>query len=738
VSNPATQEGALATGFVAFVLLLQLAFAVSLAPVPGQEPSGTVTLTLRLADGRRQFRPGETIPIELEFSSAIPKRFSVDGATYDRSGRLTIDEFTIDRIDEVTDPTLDYFAAAGGSIGGGLRSIGVLGEKPFIVKLELNDWFRFEKTGVYRLSVKSRRVTDETVTPHTVFPVESNTVSFEILARDPDWEASELEAARQAVDAKSALFGARPGCRKMRFLATETAAAEMIRRYGTDPEQGCDFDYIVGLFGVANRAAVVQWMEEGLRTPEHAVTASYLRTLSTLSVYLQHPELRPAQTRTTKGHLVPGGELSKRPELLDAALSAYVEIVNDALPDKTERARAITLTELRVLPSRSLSSAASSRDRLAAVFLDLPAERQLNLLAYEWQSIAGPAMLPVLRRLVNANPSDPPSLPDVALRRLAQLAPAEARSLILREIQRPRRGATLKTLGTLPDAELPDLDDVLAGNFESSKSEISAALVQRYATKKVAPRILASTEPLIGRLACAQQASILVYFLRVDETLGAMLLDRALASRATGCWRALDMIADVRMSPALEARAISDLDNPDPESARAAIRALGRHGSPSAREPLRAAFQRWHVRWNGHADELEYSRALERPNAGQAMVEDEFRQAMGAGQGWLMRATDLRELQALCVTDNCRQQTGYMIHENDTQIILRRIDEPDESGIDLAQYRFTSLVALEAMLVKYPRGTAFSVQRSANETAEVTGAIAELTKFAASQGLSIK
>jgi hypothetical protein len=38
---------------------------------------------------------------------------------------------------------------------------------------------------------------------------------------------------------------------------------------------------------------------------------------------------------------------------------------------------------------------------------------------------------------------------------------------MLREIQKPRPGATLKTLGRLPDPELPELDEALAANFEA-------------------------------------------------------------------------------------------------------------------------------------------------------------------------------------------------------------------------------------------------------------------------------
>jgi hypothetical protein len=722
-----------------FVVFAQSATTPLPSAVPQPQSDSLIRLTLRIPDGRRQFRPGEIIPIELEFSSAAPKRFTVDGATYDRSGRLTIDEFAIDRIDDVSDPMLDYFGSIGGYIGGGIRGMGVLGEKPFTVKLELNEWFRFDKPGRYTLAVKSRRVTDESVTPNAAVPVESHAVSFEILPRDATWEAAELESARRIIGAKQPPLGARAGCRMMRFLGTEAAAMEMIRRYGADIDQGCDFDYMAGLFSAADRAAVVRAMEDGLRAPDQAVTGSYLRTLSTLSVYLQHPEFRPTQTRETKGRLIAGGELSRRSDLIEAAMSAYGDILTAATQDKTGRARAITLAEALALAQRQPSArSAAARDQLAAGFLDLPIERQINLLEYQWRTLAGPAMLPVLRRLIAAAPTDAPSAADLALRRLAQLAPDEARPLILREIQNPRRGATLKTLGSLRDADLPDLDDALAANFEASNSEIHAALVQRYATRKVAPRILASAGDKIGVMACSQQSSILAYFLRVDEATGSTVLDRAMTSRATGCWRSLNEIAALRMTPVVQTRAIADLDNSDPDVVIAAIQTLGQHGSPAALEPLRIAFQRWHATWADRAAELAYSRAVERPNARQAMIEDSFRQAIGTGRGWLVHASELRELQSLCVTDNCRTQTGHMIHEEDTRIMLWGINEPDESHIELAQYRFTSIAALKEKLARYPRGTAFILQRSANDTGNVTAAISELMAFAASQGLSIK
>jgi len=49
------------------------------------------------------------------------------------------------------------------------------------------------------------------------------------------------------------------------------------------------------------------------------------------------------------------------------------------------------------------------------------------------------------------------------------------------------------------------------------------------------------------------------------------------------------------MTPAVEARAIADLDNPDADAVISAIQTLGRYGSPAALEPLRSAFQRWNA-----------------------------------------------------------------------------------------------------------------------------------------------
>ena len=89
-------------------------------------------------------------------------------------------------------------------------------------------------------------------------------------------------------------------------------------------------------------------------------------------------------------------------------MSAYGDIVTAALPDKTGRARAITLAEAPAWTPRQPAPSAAARDQLAAAFLDLPVERQATLLEYQWRTVKGPAMLPALRRLAAAPPTGAP------------------------------------------------------------------------------------------------------------------------------------------------------------------------------------------------------------------------------------------------------------------------------------------------------------------------------------------
>ena len=69
-----------------------------------KNPEGLL-FTVRLKDNRKQFHLGEVITLELSFAAIKPETFTLDAATYDRSGRLHSDGFALDQRENAVDPS---------------------------------------------------------------------------------------------------------------------------------------------------------------------------------------------------------------------------------------------------------------------------------------------------------------------------------------------------------------------------------------------------------------------------------------------------------------------------------------------------------------------------------------------------------------------------------------------------------------------------------------------------------
>ena len=352
-------------------------------------------------------------------------------------------------------------------------------------------------------------------------------------------------------------------------------------------------------------------------------------------------------------------------------------------------------------------------------------------------------MLPVLRTLVAKGAAVNEPFGDVALLRLYQLAPDEGRARILKDIATPSRGVTLKTLGSLPARELRDLDDRLASNVESADDfeefAIRAELLQRYASAAVAPRVLASVRDKLGTLACQPKAALLAYFLRVDPTLGAELLNAALAVRQrTGCYTSVLLdVARLYMSPVLESSAIAHLDDPSLTVAANAAEMLGAYGSAAARAPLLAAFERWHAAWAGRADEVRPRHTEPPSQAEQSMVEYRLFETLAKGRGWVAGTRDVEALRDLCVTDNCLNSAKSMLAQTDNGRIDVSVRDGDEAFVSIAQYQLESISQLEAKLALYPAGSAFHLTVTAPSPPIAAAVEERIRRAARARGIRI-
>ncbi|MBD0325592.1 MAG: hypothetical protein ICV68_04135 [Pyrinomonadaceae bacterium] len=339
-------------------------------------------------------------------------------------------------------------------------------------------------------------------------------------------------------------------------------------------------------------------------------------------------------------------------------------------------------------------------------------------------------------------------MPDIALRRIYELAPDEGRSIILKEIESGRPRVSARVLEILPEKTLPELDETLAAQLERLDADDEhdvlssyALLVSRYATDAIFPRVKATFSNKIGKLACAIQTPLLAYFLRVDPSYGIEALRQALAARSnTGCYRSeLANVAQLYWHPDIEQVALAHLDDRSAEVIAQAATVLGEHGSTEAEQPLWDALERWHERYNGRVSQLRSEMRKNDAIVDPSMVELSLLRALGAARAWLTDAQGLKKIQQLCITEQGQQQAASLLHQWNTNIVITfSLEDDGIEAASVAQYQLPSLAALKDKLAQFPRGTSFEWNPIYGEGKRGARVFSELQAYLNEHGMKLE
>jgi hypothetical protein len=225
---------------------------------------------LHLSVNKTEFRCGEVIPLELAFTSATPDRYQINMATYDRSGRMSYEQFLLDPKEGTSDPLQLYFNSAWGFLGGGLTGFKFLSTSPTSIHLDLNEWVRFDQPGTYHLTVASHRTSD---TRASDYPrnagkeLRSNPIELHIAAADAAWQKDQLSQIRDALNQAGPSTGnvqndpRQAAWKALRYLGSEEAARELAKRLRGD-DSHVDWDCMLGLIGSPQRDAGLEEMNK--------------------------------------------------------------------------------------------------------------------------------------------------------------------------------------------------------------------------------------------------------------------------------------------------------------------------------------------------------------------------------------------------------------------------------------------------------------------------------------------
>ena len=730
-------------------LTLLFFLCLAIAPVCAQsEPpvDPKIVLKVSVANNQREFRIGETISLQLNFSTSIKDRYQINMAQYDRSGRMYYERFLVAPAEGAVDPLPHH-----NSYMGGLTTFQFLAPEPQTIRLNLNEWVRFTQPGEYRLTIVSNRIgvrDPANSLGSSAVAARSNEITLKIVAADPVWQKRILREAVTNLDKPAPAkpeemqhyaTTRRQAMETLRFLGSAEAAREMAQRMRGEDSGGLDYICSLGLISTPERATARSALQEALADPDHPIDGTFLYTLRMVNS-------DPATARTN----------------WQAGQQRAVEELSAALHLKRGKALSISLSTAVNEAWNSTALPKETTDKLVgqliSMFDQLPLPQQNTLLSYRWDKIGGPTMLPILKRYAqsykdfpvmrDATASDMRQLSGSALTHWYELDPVGARPAVITEITRPRPRFDARTLGFLPDETLPEVDFTLAENFVASDdldgSSHLASLIARYATVAILPQIVEKLDPQLGKCACAIQNPILAYFLRVNPAIARPRIERAIASRGegfSGCNRELlQVVADIHYDPALEEIAIRSLDDPDPQVASTAARMLGNFGSSAAESALWQRYTSWSAKWSGHdwqldrmwagpVDEKVYQFGL-----GQNLV-----QALAQGSSWLLDKNKLQRLSQMTKARYLQEQIDSYLKnwEDETvRIFVENGSPPTRFNARLAQYEFQSLTALKEKITKFPSGTKFSLANSPHLSPANDQLLTELRAFLAAHGAS--
>jgi hypothetical protein len=698
---------------------------------------------------------GERIPIALEFSSSSPNKHKLNAANYDRSGRLPTEEFVVER-DDVVDPYQDYFnIGVLGELAGGIRINPILEWKPYRIDLCLNDWFRFDHPGLYRLYLKSHRLTrqrapDEAGDRTVHFAAVSNVLEIEILPRDPQWEdakLAEIKATLRQPAPELPKPGGPPVPYDPRLVETLRLAQQELRilatpgavRFALESAQrsGLSADPLI-LIGARDRADATAAFEHYLTDPQVGFHEAdiRLRALFTLLAAKDAPkplQLSPWAIPNDAAMQEIRATLLARQTGFQVIVREEAERLIPAVKRKDSASRKVS-SEAIAAVARDAAQAAGlippedyglSRGQLIAQFLQFPSSQQDELLAKKWDLVRGPEMIPVLLNMLKK--AEPSRLPQsmlslqvwgletgtaqAAMRRLSELSPQAASSFLRKDIASGNPHFAGFAVRMFPAQDIPEADTALAAKLKTDFA-IALPLAAKFGTARLANQMRELQEEHMR--SCADASAFIAYFVRTMPAdgpgNGMDVLQRAMANREPrSCYRVmlLEQVAQIVWNPTIETEAIGLLNDPDIDMVSTAARVLAQHGSASVEPFLWKRLGRWSEKWKDRVAELEGNPITETGPAKERQLGSELSNAITSATSWMIDDPRRERLLSLCIDDSCRQQWGHDLFKGPFRVEASSGGEMFPPAFQVEGFTARTLEGLEAKLQQFPANATF-------------------------------
>jgi hypothetical protein len=614
---------------------------------------------------------GEPIEFEVLYSSESQKKYQ--GSWTTPRPELQAVTLQISPAEGVVD--LRVLRQSMGFAGSILSSIGYLGSEPYKQKLEITDWYRFQKPGRYALTVTSNSVwrvksADEGGSKEPV-TLSSNIAEFEILPADPSWESQEISDASHDLDAASDDNRRSRAVRRLALLDTPSAVRNLVEQYLSSSDGNNSYEVYRALAESSQIDLIVPMIEAALSNPTLNPPSQATELIAELRVR-QQLDMLPAYPADREAQKDWEGQSEKRRQLHNAYLAQANAALLASLGRRsgTERTQTIyALWDSAERESAAMPLSSEMLDQLRYELVNsaefLSSGQKMQFVSLAWNHMPHDQLLPIIRDLASAEQETDFAYRHAAFELWCQGWPADCNSAILSAALKPGKHIDRNVVLLLKESEHPELDKSLEQQLktasvlqDSLESQRIAALVLRVGSRNLRKAVDVFLDQFAVKpsYACEIYGYLVGYLFRFAPDDAGKRVTTELRGTDDPCGSQLFRVLNMsRYSDELIPVAIQAINSPNVLAAGSAALFLAERGPSSSREIVwRRLDVFWRV-WRNRAAELRVTTDGDDVRAHNANFEQQLVSALAHANHWKLSQTDRDHLRDSCITEQCRE-----------------------------------------------------------------------------------
>ena len=640
-----------------------------------------IEFKIRFVGDKSFFNIGEPIEIEISYSTQSEKKY-LGGWTSPSPGLDSVTP-TLTPTDGVLDlrSVRDYMGFAG-SI---LSSTGFLGSQPVTQRLDLGDWYRFQKPGHYVVTVQSGEVSRAKAAEEgggrENLSLESNSLEFSVVA-DPAWSVAEVAEIERVLKNKEDPERYR-ALHRLILLDTPPSVRKLVQLYLSKADVTDNSGGVVhrGLRESSQIDVIIPLLEAALSDPLVEAREGMTDLLGGLQVRKELGVL-PPRPQDPAGQ----SEWKDRYEARTKVFQEYVAKANARVLQSIERrtgpARTTAIYQAWFTAERQNASKpvgpeilSRLRSEVLSTALELGPGERVQVLYSMWPSEPHGLLKPIVLSLAESRRKEDSFSLDEGYKFWCEGWPQECSRAILSDAIHPGSATSKNAVFLIAESEHPELDEILNTRLKDSgmirdswDSQRVAAIILRAGSRKLRPAEDEFLDKYVAqpRYGSEIEGYLLGYLFRTAVADATKRFTEETGSGNHPCASQLLRTLDTaRHSDELIPLAAMALDSGDLGSAGTAATFLGLRGPGTVEPALWQRLETLREKWRERAAELRGAdtgifdggvgeQSAQRERARTVQLEQALVSALVRGANWKLTSGEQDRLREGCLTEKCR------------------------------------------------------------------------------------